>query len=183
MTISADNVKAMAYGVAGIAAIYMIWVAYSKLKKAGETFANIPDTVAKVGKQVIQDGQQAYQDAKSALGMDYTSPGYAMPETTKELPINSASDKIKRFIRDIKLARGILVQNIPADFIGWHLYSDGTIISPAGEYFQISSAEAELAPDQYAIREVWWGGKGLDPSLNGTTNWDILAPKEQWQTQ
>lgn len=151
---------------------YFIFSAFTRIRAAGASLAAIPDAIASelsgAGQAVSQAIQGTVDDIKSSVGIS-TNPDYVAPAYVKELTIANWPASTKAMIRDLKRARGIKVQNVDADFIGWKVFSNGTIISPAGEYL------LEQTPDNdntWAFTPVWF---------NGATDWNLAGVKEQWQ--
>jgi hypothetical protein len=153
---------------------YFVFAAFARLRTAGATITNLPEAIAAevsgAGQAVNDAIQGTVNDVKSSLGIP-TNPDYVAPAYVKELSVSNWSASTKAMIRDLKRARGIKVQNVPADFIGWKVFSNGTIISPAGEYLMEKEPSAS---DAWAFSPVWF---------NGATDWNMAGVKEQWQLQ
>lgn len=151
---------------------YFVFAAIAKIRTAGRTLADLPAAmgaeVSGAGQAVAAVIQGTVDDVKSSLGIP-TNPDYVAPAYVKELSIANWSASTKAMIRDLKRARGIKVQNVDADFIGWKVYSNGTIISPAGEYLLEQGADND---NTWAFTPVWF---------NGATDWNVAGVKEQWQ--
>lgn len=151
---------------------YFVFAAIAKIRTAGRTLADLPAAmgaeVTGAGQAVAAVIQGTVDDVKSSLGIP-TNPDYVAPAYVKELSIANWSASTKSIIRDLKRARGIKVQNVDADFIGWKVYSNGTIISPAGEYLLEKDTGSA---DTWAFTPVWF---------NGATDWNVVGVKEQWQ--
>lgn len=153
---------------------YFVFAAFARLRNAGASVAALPQAlaaeVAGAGQAVTDAIQGTVNDVKSSLGIP-TNPDYVAPAYVKELSLANWSASTRAMIRDLKRARGIKVQNVDADFIGWKVFSNGTIISPAGEY--LLEKETSTA-DAWAFTPVWF---------NGATDWNLAGVKEQWQLQ
>lgn len=153
---------------------YLIFAAFARLRSVGASVAALPQAIAeeakKAGNTIAETVQGKVDDVKSSLGIP-TNPDYVAPAYVKELSIANWSASTKAMIRDLKRARGIKVQNVDADFIGWKVFSNGTIISPAGEYLLEQGADND---NQWSFSPVWF---------NGATDWNLAGVKEQWQLQ
>lgn len=129
--------------------VFIAFKVYSNMKAiaAGVTSAagqaaSVPKMVAQALTETVQTGAEA---VKSALGMDTSS--YTMPAeyNTVELPFSRWSANTIATINALNKTRGInRTWSKAGDFVGWKVYSDGTITSPDGYYFSsktnISSA-------------------------------------------
>lgn len=151
---------------------YFIFSAINRIRSAGRTLADLPAAmgaeVSGAGQAVAAVIQGTVDDVKTSLGIP-TNPDYVAPAYVKELSIANWPISTKAMIRDLKRSRGIKVQNVPADFIGWKVYSNGTIISPAGEYLLAKDTGSD---NTWAFSPVWF---------NGASDWNITGVKEQWQ--
>lgn len=171
------NTRTLKLAVIGAVALtggYFVFAAFARLRSAGKSVAALPEAIAAevsgAGQAVTQAIQGTVDDVKSTLGIP-TNPDYVAPAYVKELSLANWSASTKSIIRDLKRARGIKVQNNDADFIGWKVFSNGTIISPAGEYLLEKDTGSA---DTWAFTPVWF---------NGATDWNLAGVKEQWQMQ
>lgn len=168
------TVKLAVIGAVTLTAGYFIFAAIAKIRTAGRTLADLPAAmgaeVSGAGQAVAAVIQGTVDDVKSSLGIP-TNPDYVAPAYVKELSLANWSASTRAMIRDLKRARGIKVQNVDADFIGWKVFSNGTIISPAGEYLLEQGADND---NQWSFSPVWF---------NGATDWNLAGVKEQWQLQ
>lgn len=187
---TAQALKLVAIGTAGIVAGLVIWRTYRLAQAAGNTIANFPgqigNALADVGalikeqagiaadsaRQVYQDTVGAAVDSVAAAGREVAigTGLYTPPDYVTEVPLSQWDSSLKDWVRGIKRLRKISVQGNNADFIGWKYYSNGTLISPAGEYF-LRNANY---PDTAAMQEIYF---------QGAPEWDITKVLEQWQQQ
>ena len=127
-----SNMKTIAAGVSGA---------------AGQV-ASVPTMVAKALTETVQTGAEA---VKSALGMDTSN--YTMPAeyNTVELPFSRWSANTVATINALNRTRGITrTWSNPGDFVGWKVYSDGTITSPDGYYFSSKTNIASSGSNDFS---------------------------------
>lgn len=192
---TSESIKLVALGLVMMAGGLVAYRAYKLAEAAGQGLANIPGQMGQalvdVGALVKEQAAIAAESLARVYGdtvgaavdtvggvvreVAIGSGAYTPPEYVKEIPLAQWDSGIRAWVRAIKTARKIKVQNVDADFIGWKFYSNGTLISPAGEYFtrDYASAANETA-DGAAFAPVWFQGAPV---------WDVEKVLEQWQQQ
>lgn len=195
MKITSDTVKALAIGLLTIAGGLVAYRAFKLAQAAGQGIANMPgqlsqalvDVGALVKEQagIAAESMARVYDNTVGAAVDgvgsvvrevaISSGAYTPPDYVNEIPVSQWDSGIRAWVRALKSARKIKVQNVDADFIGWKFYSNGTLISPAGEYFtrDYASAANETA-DGAAFAPVWYQGAPI---------WDVGKVLEQWQQE
>lgn len=193
---TAQALKLVVIGTAAIMGGLVVWRTYRLAQAAGQGLSNLPgqmgDALKDVGALVkeqaaiaAESARQVYQNTVGVAVDSVSSAArevaigtglYTPPDYVNEIPLSQWDGGLRAWVRSIKTLRKIKVQNVDADFIGWKYYSNGTLISPAGEYF-LRNTEAvpeSLASTTAAFSEAWY---------NGAPVWDVSKVLEQWQTQ
>lgn len=151
MAISSDNVKSVLLAGLGVAVVFTVWKIYNKagqmktdiVTAAGQIekdlvqgITNMGNTVGNLADRVKANITGAVDTVASSVGIDTS--GYQMPSQygATELPFSKWSANTLATINALNRTRGISrTWKNAGDFVGWHVYSDGTIISPDGYYF------------------------------------------------
>lgn len=156
MKISSDNVKAVGYAVAGTLAIYLAWKIYRKVsatgKGIGQAIAEIPADLAQMAKDAVKAASdsaakvtQGVKDSVSGAIDSATGQGVYIPDPkfVKELKSDRWDLSTRNLIGDFNEAH----KRGRTDYSGWHVYDDGTVITPNGDYLKIdpisSAADTE----------------------------------------
>jgi len=191
---TAQALKMVAIGTAAIVGGVVIYRAYALAKSAGQGISSIPGQVAQavsdlgtIAKEqaalAAQSAKQVYDStvgaavdtvSNAAREAAIGSGAYTPPEYIREVPVSQWDGALKSWVRSIKKLRNIKVQNVDGDFIGWKYFTDGTLISPAGEYFQRNDKKVPVDQrgDTTAFSEVFYNGENI---------WDVSKVLEQWQ--
>lgn len=190
-----QTIKLVAVGIAAIAGGLILYRATKLAQAAGQGLANIPgyigNALTEVGALVKEQAGIAaesmsnlYSGAVSSVTdsvgsvvreVAIGSGAYTPPEYVKEIPSRQWDSAIRAWVRALKIARKVKVMNVEGDFIGWKYYSNGTLISPAGEYFMRDFVSpANETADGAAFAQVWYEGSPI---------WDVGQVLEQWQRQ
>lgn len=116
---------------------------------------DIPDYMA------MQVNRSA-QSVKQTLGMPSTvasgsNAQFSGPTYTKQLSIAEWDASTKTFIKSLMKATGTYKSGfLGADYTGWQVFSDGTIIGPDGTYYQMDySSPAMDTADGFAVNLIW----------------------------
>ena len=148
MTANQIKTGALLAGLA-IAGFFAVKV-YSRVAAAKNSLSNagamMADAVTSIPDQISAAVTDTVNEVKSSLGLSTND--WTMPDTygAKELPFGQWSANTVASINALNQTRGIKRQwSNAGDFSGWKVFSDGTMISPDGFYFQSNNAAGDLA--------------------------------------
>lgn len=155
-----DTVKAVLWGAAGLGAVFLIWRTYTTAQRLGGTVGNTAQAieqqlVAGIGAMSQAMGAAADQvragiDKAGSL-FDFSSREYSYP-TPKALGSTQWDDSTRTMIADLNRAKG----RKPGDYSGWQVFTDGTVITPAGDYLKMDYASPALeSPTGWAAASIW----------------------------
>jgi hypothetical protein len=168
MQISSDNVKAALLIAAGIFGGYIVYKVYRTGKSVQETFSNTVNEIGTAGRNVVNSvgeiGSQISTGIKEAVGFsDYVKPA---EYNVVEIPFSKWTPHQKATVDMLLQVRGLKPGKYAGDYVGWHVYSDGTIISPDKYYFTDQGAG-----ENTTVKEIY----------SPTGNMDYDTTKFQWQ--
>jgi hypothetical protein len=176
---TSDNVKAVLYAVAGTVALVAVWKVVATANQIGNNIsgagaavdqmmenamANLRKNIAEVGNSIansIPSANDVTRSIRESMGLSNPNPDFVAPDYVTLLPLAQWSDSVKAFIRDSLRVRKLKVSNTATDFVGWKVYSDGTVISPYGEYFSMTAT----GPGLYTASERY-SSSGTFPSFD-----------------
>lgn len=123
---------------------------YSRVAAAKNSLSNagaiMADAVTGAPDRIAQAVTDTVNEVKSSLGIstnDWTMPA---EYNAKEVSFSQWSANTVATINALNKTRGIKRQwSNAGDFSGWKVFSDGTMISPDGFYFQSNNAAGDLA--------------------------------------
>lgn len=179
MKVSSDNVKT-AVLLLGISVVgYIAYKAYATGKAAGDAvttalddlgtaISNIGQSAKDTVKKITDGVSNAATDLQTNKGGPLIQPGKAVDfpvgqtyQGITELPFRLWDESTKNFIVSVSATRGIGKSRFGGfDYSKWRVFSDGTIISPAGEYFQMDYTSTAMdSATGFAAKEIWYNGK------------------------
>lgn len=154
-----ETFRAVAYGVAGLAAAFLIYRAAQYIKTmpnigdalnaaandAAATMAALPATVGNAVSNAARNLNVSI-GLPEFLGGSPAAPSGAGQRFVDVVNFTIWPASVKNAIDTIKRRRGERVSNNSNDYLRWRVYQDGTFTSPAGEYFV-----------DHVMRAVWDG--------------------------
>lgn len=170
---TSDNVKAGLLLIGGGVVLYIGWKVY-------RTGANIQNAISSSMADISNAMKSAATSASTAAGevvtgiqQTITGNGYQMPAeyNVRQLSFSQWPVTVLSFIKETDKGRGVKNLTYPGDFAGWKVFSDGTVISPLGEYYQVNLGNPGSI--DYTAKEIFF---------NGLTDWNPFNFKYQWQT-
>lgn len=143
-----ETVRAVALGVAGLAGAWLIY-------RAAQYARSVPGNVGAALQQAASEAASTISalpgkmadvvrtaTSNITVGLDLPSLGGIINDTPERVSKQATRvnftqwpASVKSAIDVIKRHRGERVSNNSNDYLRWQVYSDGTFISPAGEYF------------------------------------------------
>ena len=155
-----DTVKAVLWGAVGLGAVFVIWKTYSTAQRLGGTVGNTAQAieqqlVAGIGAMSQAMGAAADQvragiDKAGSL-FDFSRREISYPEP-KALGSTQWDDSTRTMIAELNRAKG----RKPGDYSGWQVFTDGTVITPAGDYLKMDYTSTALeSPTGWAASSIW----------------------------
>lgn len=183
MQITASHLKTAAYiGIAGIG-ILIAFRAYRLSESLGKGLTGIPEQLSQASRdaaQLVTEGiATAKKSASEALQNTTDSVRGAIDSVTGravtvsgnyavELPSDKWDKSTLKVIEIFNKKHGRGAK----DYSGWHVYSDGTIITPAGDYLQMDYSHPTMDQiDGFAVSERY--------SPSGDSLGNFLYPSAQ----
>lgn len=174
MNINSDNVKT-ALLIGGVFAVGIFaFKIYSTMKTTGETFDAVTDKIANSADAFIDNAvsttKQIFSNVAATVTGDYSAPGFEAPDFVGLVPYSKWDASTKNFVLSLQKLRGRGKGGMnEAEASGYKVYTNGTIITPLGEYFKMDyTSPAMETPDGFAASAIWY---------NGATNWDLETLK------
>ena len=156
--ISSDKVKTVILIVGASLAVYFGVKVYQKiaLQKDGVDKAtkNAQDILTGIFNDAKTSINNGIGSIRTAVGMPVND--YKMGSEYGARPLNFSvwPASSKRAVDLIKTKRGERISNNSNDYLGWQVFSDGTIISPSNEYMIDRVATGDVTTADTAVRGI-----------------------------
>lgn len=155
-----DTVKAILWTAAGLGGLFLVWKAATAAQRVTNSLGNAAGSVEQglisgIGAMSDAMGQAAARvragiDAAAGL-FDFQSREISYPNP-KALGSTQWDDSTRNMIAQLNQAKG----RKPGDYSGWQVFTDGTVITPAGDYLKMDySSPALESADGWAASAIW----------------------------
>lgn len=192
---TSDNVKSLAIVLVVGTGAYLVYRAFSSAAQGAASAAdsvkavitgltNQVNSLKNSASSVIDSATTTLSDAidngKRALGQDVpvssaTNSEFTPTAYVTELPFSRWPQSAIDGINYLNKTRGInRTWKYAGDFAGWHVYSNGTVISPDGYYLRDLIAAGDVANN---------GGFAINEIPNSFTGLTFDQTRYQWQEQ
>lgn len=201
MKIDSETVKSALYIGGAIAVVYTVVSISRKMKETGDDFAAaaqrvindaraaaaaIPEYITQKGQEIGTEVNNTIQTAKKFVGAESTvtssNPDFVAPTYVREVPKAQWPAAVKNFVKLQAKARGEYKTGLFGfDYSGWHYYTDGTIMTDSGDYWQINNIGAGMETAEgfsvtgiYAGADSPWQVNSYDIALRTRQDFDAL---------